>query len=235
MENCKAIILCAGEASRWGNHLNTPKHLIELEGEKLLHRTIRLLKDRGIDEIYTVVKDITGTYYHPDSVQWVAKIDYENNADADKFLSSKDLWNDKGRTIVLYGDVYFTNEAIDTILSFSDKEWTLFAREGASSITGTPWGECFALSFYPKDHKRMEEMLHYIATLWKTGVIKRCGGWELYRAMTGRRDKKVRHPHTITTNFVEINDFTEDFDRPEDLDMWLKNRAKTKRICKDMV
>lgn len=219
-------MLCAGEASRWNNYLGVKKHLIEIEGERLLDRTIRLLKERGITEIYTVVKDISMSYYNAGAEQWVAKLNYEDNADADKFLSSRELWNTQGRTLILYGDVYFTEEAMDTITTFAAKEWTLFAREGASTITGTPWGECFAISVYPKDHERMENRLHYIATLWKEGTIKRCGGWELYRAMTGREGKNVRHPHTITTNFVEINDFTDDFDFGSDLDTWLKNRAK---------
>lgn len=222
----RAIIICAGEATRWKNYKGVPKHLIEIEGERLLDRTIRLLKERGVEEIYTVVKDISMSYYNQGSTQWVVKPDYDKNADADKFLSSTALWNHEGRTLVLYGDVYFTEDAMDTITGFAAKEWTLFGREGASKITGTPWGECFAISFYPEDHERMYGKLKYIAELYKTGVINRCGGWELYRAMTGREGKKVRHPHTITTNFVEINDWTEDYDTPQDYENWLKNRAR---------
>lgn len=226
MESTRALILAAGEATRWNNYLNTPKHLIEIEGERLLDRTIRLLKERGIKDIHTVVKNVSMAYYNPGAEQYVAQIDYETNADADKFLSSRELWNKDGRTIVLYGDCYFTEEAMDTIVSHAKKEWTLFCRPDASKITGTPWGECFAISLYPEDHERMEKRLHYIAELWKTGVITRCGGWELYRAMTGREGKKVRRPHTMTTNYVKVDDWTDDFDYPQDLDNWLKHRAK---------
>lgn len=46
-------------------------------------------------------------------------------------------------------------------------------------------------------------------------------GWEHYRAMTGQENL---NKHTVTTNFVEIDDWTEDFDFPKDLEEWLKNR-----------
>src|SRR5690606_37023468 len=122
-------------------------------------------------------------YNTPYSKQTPVKIDYENNADADKFLSSKHLWNKDGRTLVFYGDCYFTEEAMDTIINFEKEEWTLFCRPNASKITGTPWGECFAQSFYPQHIKRHEDKLNEIAHLHKTKQIKRCGGWEHYRAM----------------------------------------------------
>lgn len=224
MEKTVAIIICAGEATRWGNYKDTPKHLIEIEGERLLNRTVRLLIERGVHEIYVAVKKLSKEYHVDDSIQYQVELNYKQNADADKFLSTKDLWNEKGRTIVLYGDCYFTEEAMDTIVLSEIKEWTLFCRPNASSITGTPWGECFAQSFYPEHLKQHEEMLHYVADLYKRGVINRCGGWEHYRAMIGRRDEKVKHPHVMGTNFVEIDDFTDDFDYPKDLENWLERR-----------
>lgn len=226
MENSKtkAIIICAGEASRWGGYLNTPKHLIEIEGERLLDRTVRLLRERGITEIYTVVKKITPEYQTEGAAQWVADLNPEENVDADKFLSSKELWNKTGRTLVFYGDCYFTDEAMDKILGVHPREWTLYCRPEASEVTGTPWGECFAQSFYPEDLDRHEAMLHYVAELYKRGTITRCGGWEHYRAMTGRTGALVRRPHRMTTNYIVIDDWTDDFDYPKDYDSWLERR-----------
>lgn len=223
MKNTKAIIICAGEATRWGDYLNTKKHLIEIEGERLLDRTVRLLKERGVKEIYIVVKRISPEYQVEGAAQWVANLKPEENADADKFLSSKELWNEEGRTLVFYGDCYFTEEAMDTICNFESREWTLFCRPGASEITGTPWGECFAQSFYPEDHLRHEDGLLKLARLWKEGVIKRCGGWEHYRIMVGRADTDLRK-HYMTDHYVEINDWTDDFDYPKDYDEWKRRR-----------
>lgn len=220
----RAIIICAGEATRWKNHLGVPKHLITIDGQTLLERTISLLRVRGVTDIHVVSKD-DPRYKIKGSKQYIAKLNYEENVDADKFLSSKELWSRKSRTIVFYGDCYFTKEAMDTIIGYTKREWTLFCRPDASQITGTKWGECFAQSFYPEDIEKHEAMLHYTAELYKSGVITRCGGWEHYRAMTGRTGEKVRRPHTMTTNYVEINDWTDDFDYPEDYDVWSARRS----------
>lgn len=37
-----AIVIAAGHATRWGDYRGTPKHLIEVDGEPILHRTVRL-------------------------------------------------------------------------------------------------------------------------------------------------------------------------------------------------
>ena len=219
----RAIIICAGEATRWQNYLGVPKHLIEIEGEKILFRTTRLLKKHGVKEIFVVVKEHDNRYVTPESKLHVIEPNYRKNADADKFLSSKDLWNRKGRTLVIYGDVYFTEDAIKKIMKFKEKEWTLFCRPNASKITGTPWGECFAQSFYPQHIRLHKENLNFIAYKKRAGQIKRCGGWEHYRAMTDQRDLNT---HTMTTNYVEIDDWTDDFDYPKDYETWLENRNK---------
>lgn len=218
--NTRIIIICAGEATRWKSHLGVPKHLIPIAGEPLLHRTVRLLRNLGVKDIQIVSKD-DPRYKIPGSNQFVPVLNPKENADADKFLSSRELWNDKGRTIVLYGDVFFSLEAMTAIIRSEETDWTLFCRPEASRITGHKWGECFAISFYPESHDEMTVQLRRTATLWKTGKISRCGGWELYRAMTGRPDDKIRHPHTMTTNFIKIDDFTEDFDSPEDYELWI--------------
>jgi hypothetical protein len=72
----------------------------------------------------------------------------ESNAGADKFLSSRELWNRNGRTIILYGDVYFTEEAIVAIFEYPHADWRLFGRAFESTFTGSDHGECFGISFY---------------------------------------------------------------------------------------
>lgn len=221
--NTRAILICAGEASRWANYLDTPKHLIEIEGERLLDRTVRLLRERGVQDIHVVVKQISPAYQAEGAEQYVAKLNPENK-DADKFLSSSELWNPTGRTIVFYGDCYYTEDAMDTILDYSGKDWHLFCRRDASDITGTPWGECFAYVFYSRHFDLFRTKLEYVRDLFKAGTITRCGGWELYRALTGREGRRVLRPHTMTTNWTNIDDWTDDFDYPKDYETWMERR-----------
>lgn len=46
----KYIIMADGKGTRWGNYQDIPKHLIQIGGETLLGRTVRLLneKDPGV-------------------------------------------------------------------------------------------------------------------------------------------------------------------------------------------
>lgn len=224
-----AIIICAGEATRWGNYLNTSKHLIEIEGERLVDRLCRQLKERGIEKIFVVIKDREQLHYkNKYSTLYFANINYEKNADADKFLSSKNLWNTKGRTIVVYGDCYITDEGMDTIVFNDNKDWTLYCRPTASKITGTPWGECFAQSFYPIHKQKHEDALMRIARRYQQKLLRRCGGWEHYRAYLGRPDSEL-NKHYMTTNYVEINDWSDDFDYPEDYERWINKRELWKK------
>ena len=43
----KYIIMCGGKYEKW----KTPKHLVEIHGEPLVARTIRLLRESGAEDI----------------------------------------------------------------------------------------------------------------------------------------------------------------------------------------
>ena len=220
MDDTIAILIAAGEATRWNNYTGCPKHLVKINNEPLLNRSVRLIKTKGINKIYVVSKE-DSRYLMQDAIQYIAKLD-KNNEDADKFLSSKELWNKSGRTIVFYGDVFFTEEAIDTIIDYSVRDWTLFCRPKKSELTGTPWGECFAQSFYPEHISKHEQTLYKIAQLKKEKKIIRCGGWEHYRAYVGIPDDQL-DKFVMTTNYVSIDDFTDDFDFPDDYERFVKH------------
>jgi len=215
----RAIIIAAGDATRWKNYLGIPKHLAPVDGEPILPRTVRLLRERNIDDVHVVGPD-DDRYRIPGSVLYIPKKEPENQ-DADKFLNSRDLWNTEGRTVVFYGDVFFTDSAMDSIVNFPSTEWTLFCRFNKSKITGTNWGECFAQSFYPKDIESHRENLYYIADLHRRNIISRCGGWEHYRAMQGYREKEVNDHRHRDGKFFQIDDWTEDFDHPSDYDRFM--------------
>jgi hypothetical protein len=209
----RAIIIAAGEATRWNNYLGVPKHLVPVDGEPIAKRTIRLLRDRGVLDIFLVGLD-SDLYRLPGSQLYVAKKTPEYHG-ADKFLSSQELWNTQGRTLALFGDVFFSEAAIDIIVNDSKKTWTAYGRRGASKITGKQGGEIFAQSFYPNDIDRHREKLFYIIDLYNQGVINRCIGWEHYRAMQGATGVNVKK-HKIYQDFTVIDDWTEDFDWPQD-------------------
>jgi hypothetical protein len=216
--NPVCIIIAAGEGTRWNDYLGRRKHFIEIEGEPLIARIVRLAR-RFSSKIYVVGNtpdhQINGsTLFHPE----LNPLNY----DADKFLSSASLWNQTGRTVVFYGDVYFSEDAIKRIMEFQPREWTLFARFGPSKLTGKKYGECFAHSFYPEHIAGHLAGLQHIVSEYSKGEIKRCGGWEHYRSM----EHLPLEEHQRKGSFVEINDWTDDFDFPEDYDRWVASYHK---------
>jgi hypothetical protein len=214
----KAVIIAAGKAERWGNHLGVAKHFAPLAGEPIIVRTVRLLRERGVDDIVVVGPD---ERYDIDGARlFVPTHDYGSFGDADKFLSSRAEWSQGGRTVVLYGDVFFTDHAMDTIVGHGVREWTLFARPYASKVTHKPWPECFAQSFWPEHRDEHERHLLRVASLHAKGRINRCGGWEHYRSMCGATSAHtIRRGELPTDRMVVIDDETDDVDFPADYDL----------------
>jgi len=223
----RAIIIAAGEGSRWGEYLGIPKHLAEVEGEPVLYRTVRLLKQNGVSEI--IIVGPMDLRYKLDDVNLFVPVKHPEYADADKFLSSEILWNTNGRTITLFGDVFFSEEAITKIISCNRETWTVFGRQFGSFFTGTKYGEIFAHSFFPKDIAKHKECLEILVNAVKSKDAKKGSGWEHYKVMQGVRGRDIRRSKImIDDNFIEINDWTEDFDFPEDYDRFIKRWAEAK-------
>lgn len=227
MSSTHCIILCGGRSSRWGGYRKTPrKHLVEIEGELLLDRTLRLVTAYGPARVVVVVNkgemDLFASRLTKTCDFYEIPPAGPDQTEAYKFLSSKELWNPSGRTIVLLGDVWFSEQAIRVIFSDSTDEWTAFGRIGASRFTGCPHGELFAQRFTsPLEHG--ENLVRLDALYRERTCVRTASGWAHYQLMIGM-DPNI---HTVGPRFIEIDDFTEDFDSPEDYDLWMVGRALT--------
>jgi len=207
--NC--IVLCAGEAVRWKGHMGVPKHLLEIDGETLISRTTRLIhKYKGDNKVnvYIVVKDIADKRYHLPKAETVLAKLKPINKDSDKFLSSKHLWNKEGRTLVMFGDIWFSEEAMQTIMTHKGKDWVFFG----GKVEG------FVQSFYPKDIESHRNALYKLRDMMCSNEVEDgIAGWKHYRLM----NNYPIYEHKLDDNFILIDDLTDDFDYPEFLDVWL--------------
>jgi len=215
----RAIIIAAGTATRWANYLDTPKHLISIDGEPILYRTVRLLKENNVTDIHIVGP--VDNRYKVDGCSLFVPVKNSKMHDADKFLNSETLWSSVDRTIILFGDVYFTENAINTIINLKENTWLAYGRFFGSTITGSKYGELFGHSFYPEHIDNHKKALSRVVNLVDKRLAKKGNGWEHYRAMQSIPDSEVRI-HRRYDNFIEINDWTEDFDYPNDYDMWIE-------------
>jgi hypothetical protein len=226
LQRPEVVILCGGDSNRWQRHLGiTQKHLIPIEGEILLQRTIRQITSLS-SKITVVVKKGDSKIYEnicEDSAS-VVEIESESSqrTPAWKYLSSKSFWNRRGCTIILLGDVWFSDAGIHSIFRPYDNTWLAFGRHSQSSTTGCPHGELFAFRF--TDFLIHQKHLELLDNLYS---VKMCGrdaaGWSLLQLMSNE-DPNM---HTARLNFVEIDDFTEDFDYPSDYEAWIDSRQKS--------
>lgn len=218
----RALILAAGEGTRWMNHLGAPKHFIVIDGETLLDRTIRLLHERCVEDVVVVGPKGDDRYQRPGAR--LVTPDTDPSIGIDKFQSSADLWNTEGRTVLLWGDVFFTDAAMDTILGEQRPSWWAYNRLTPSEITGCRWGEFFAVTMMPADHVRALVTIRHCGSLQAAGMIDRSGGFEWYRAMCGIVGPKVRtRNHVDLGSLTQIDDETDDFDLPSDYVRWMRN------------
>lgn len=214
----RVIIIAAGDGTRWGNYRGTPKHLAVVEKEVLLERTCKqFLKYTddvcvvGLDERYKI--DGTSLY--------TIKTQNTHWGDAAKFMSSKNLWLPNGRTVLVFGDVYFTNDAVRKIMKNNDP-FKFFLRKDANEETGARWKEIFALSFDERSVRYIgERLLHMISR----GAPQRQAGWALYKEIVQANVVDLFN----NSHFVEINDWTEDFDFPDDLERWEECRKNSRK------
>ncbi len=213
----KYIIMAAGEETRWGNYLGINKHLVPTEtGEVLLNRTVRLLKQFDpYAEIWVIARH---EYYEIEGANLFIPVLTPEYFGADRFLSSKEIWEGNWITVFLYGDVYYTEEALYTVSHFNDSDLMFFGRFGSSGFTGKGWGELFGVYVAEGKSEFLLEKLMHLVSIRDGRVVIDINGWELYRAVVGLGVKQ----HQIKGNYIEIDDFTEDFDYPQDYDNWLK-------------
>nr|MBR6100723.1 hypothetical protein [bacterium] len=202
----KYIIMCGGKY----DYFDIPKHLIEVNGERLVDRTIRLLKEQGITDIA-----ISSNDKRFDSCN-VPRLEHENNYEV---IDGKDYgyWLDAfyptdEEVCYLFGDVYYSEDAIKTIIE-NDTDDVLFF---GSSIPNRPeyfkkWEEPFA--FKVKNQKRFRECINICKEKKDNGETNREPiSWELYRVLNGIDI----NTHEIRDNFIAINDISTDIDRVED-------------------
>lgn len=211
----RVIIAAAGEGKRWGNYRNVPKHLVEIEGEILLHRIVRQFK-KYTDDIIIIAKD---ERYSVDEI----KITYPQQGewyDFGKMYSSNHLWSND-RTVIVFGDVYFSDQAVEKIMTNKD-DYKFFLRKGISKYTGKRHKEIFAFAFNGSMNERIKKDIEELVSKKQGGA----GAWRLYLHM-----HNIVSTHNVekmfkTDGYIEINDWTEDFDRAEDLLKWERMRLK---------
>jgi NDP-sugar pyrophosphorylase family protein len=107
------IILCGSNHDKING---TPRQLVKIGGERVLDRTIRLLRKNGVKDIYITATDPAFDLCNAEVIH------YESSG---PWINCFYLTDEP--TTYIFGDVYFSPEAIETIVNTQTDDIEFFA------------------------------------------------------------------------------------------------------------
>ena len=196
----KYIIMADGKGTRWQNYKDIPKHLIEIGGETLLGRTVRLLQE-GDPSGQVIITSHDSRYEFPGAQRYEPK---NNHLEIDRF--TEELIEDD--ICFLYGDTFYSEEASKTIIDTEAEDILFFGNRRSIVAVKVADGSLF------KKH------VDRVRQLYLDGKIEKCIGWQVYQSFMGLPFDEKR----IESKYVVLKDGTEDFNSPEDFDRRTKKK-----------
>ena len=204
----KYIIMCGGVYDTF----KTPKQLSVVNGETLLERTIRLLKENGINEYYI-------TSNNPIFKNYGEVLEHNNSF---KFENGvvKGYWVDAYYPMTepvtyLHGDVYYSEDAMKKILNLNPSVNTFIGNEIARNKEHKNWGEPFG--YIVVNQEEFRKGIEETKKLQDEGKLERgyAISWELYRVLNGLDPNKQ---YINDDTYLSIDDITIDIDAPFQID-----------------
>lgn len=192
------IIMCGSNHEKIRG---VPRQLVSIKGERIIDRTIQLLRRNGVSDIVVTCTDdafmgVDAEIFHYDSTgPWV-------NA----FMKTYEP------TTYIMGDVYFSPEAIRKIVETDTNSIEFFASAPPFALGySKPWAEPFAFKVY--DHKLLQASIEKVKELLEQGAWRRHPiAWELWQVIKGTPINQIDY-----TNYTVINDYTCDIDCEQDI------------------
>ena len=202
----KYIIMCGGSYDTW----QTPKQLIEIRGEPIVMRTIRLLEAEGITDIAISTKDKRFERCGVPLLEHTNTFKVENGWVTGSWVEA--FYPTDEPACYLFGDVVYSPEAIRTIANTDTDDIMFFASAPPFGDGYTkPWAEPFA--FKVVNQKRFRLCIEKVKEYERAGMFRRNPiAWELWQVITG-----CELNHIDYKSYTIINDYTCDIDSPEDV------------------
>lgn len=202
----KYIIMCGGDYLNWSE----PRHFTKINGEAIVARTIRLLRENGIKDIAISSNDTRFVKFG------VPVLRHDNDYKAKGYNDMTGYWCNcfyptDEPTCYIFGDVVFSPEAIKAIAEYETDDIMLFGSKAPfSEDYPKTWREPFA--FKVKNTAHLKNACDDVKALDMMGVFKRKPiAWELWSVICGTA------PNRINDSYVAINDYTCDIDYTSDI------------------
>ena len=201
----KYIIMCGGKYYKW----QQPRQMIEINCEKIVVRTIRLLREAGAQDIVISATDARFAAFGVPVITHDNDFDVREDGTGGCWASA--FYPMTEPACYLMGDVVFSPDAIRTIVKTRVDGIMFFASSPPFSPYYTkPWAEPFA--FKVTDQNRFRQAINFCKANVNNGTFLRHPiAWELWQVINGESPRAINFD-----NYVAINDYTCDVDRPED-------------------
>jgi len=200
------VIMADGQGTRWNNYMGVPKHLALVDGEPVLGRTVRLLREVAAEAAAASGAVSGGTdpeiiiTSHDERYEFegATRHEPENNIyEIDRFTT--ELVCDE--MCFLYGDTVYDKEVLADIVA-SDAEDILFYGN-RKSVVAVRIG----------DAELFRKHFNRVRNLFVDGKIEKCKGWQIYQSVTGQ---DLREKPVIGEKFVLVDEHTTDINTPEE-------------------
>ena len=182
---------------------NPPKQLLKVGGEVIIERTKRLL--RLIGETDVMVSSMNPLF------DKYGRLEYDSSGDWVNAFPPMEV-----PVTYIFGDVYFSPEAIKKIVETKTESIEFFASAPPfGEHYPKTWAEPFA--FKVVDYEFFQKCIKEVKRLKREGAFKREPiAWELWQVIKGTPLNEFDY-----TNYTAINDYTCDVDSVEDVDQWI--------------
>ncbi|MBR2248144.1 MAG: NTP transferase domain-containing protein [Bacilli bacterium] len=209
------IIMCGGVYDNFKQH----KALTKINGERLVDRTIRLLKQNGINDIYVSATDPNFIDYKVLKHENTYK--YEDGNVSGYWVDA--YYPTDKPCIYLHGDVYYSEDAIKKILNYNPKVNTMIGNQWALNENHDKVGEPFG--WIVVDQKKFRDAINKCKQLQDEGKIDRgyAISWELYEVLNGY---DINDFIITEDTYLSINDETIDIDDPSQIEKLNKKVSK---------
>lgn len=196
------IIMCGGHYDYW----KTPRQLTKIRGEPIIARTIRLLREAGVDDIAISTDDDRFLQFGVPLLRHFNDFDtHGRGCWVEAFFPTGDP------ACYIMGDVVFSPEAIRTIVETQTEHIAFFASSPPfSDLYIKPYAEPFA--FKVTNQRRFRAAIDFVKANEDTGIFcRRPIAWELWQVINGESVTDINF-----YNYTVINDYTCDVDQKSD-------------------
>ena len=199
----KYIIMCGGTYEEW----ETPKQLLTIGEEPIVARTIRLLRDNGIDDIAISSNNPIFNQFGVPVLKHKNDYGIQNGEECGDWVDGFYPTNEP--VCYLFGDVFFSPQAIKKIVETETDDVEFFA-------SAPPYAKKYFKKWAEPFGFKVENQEHFREAILFTKRIRACFdrlpiAWELWQVLKGTQINVIDY-----TNYTVINDYTTDVDSKED-------------------